>query len=133
MEYTHTQRKEVQSRMDPTELIQALGMGHLLGDVSLKLSNVAQAVVETRNPGSVVITLKVAPVEGSDTAVTVIENVDGKFPKLNPHGAVLFTAMDGMLHRSDPRQVSFDVQTVESGAPELRIIEQRAARVSEAN
>lgn len=119
--------------MDPAELIQALGMGYLLSDINLALTLVAQEVVETRNPGTVVITLKVAPVEGSDVAVVVTEDVNRKAPKKNPHGAVLFTAMDGLLHRSDPRQTQFAVQTVESGQPELRIIEQQPATRREAN
>jgi len=120
--------------MDPIEVMEALGQGRAIIDLATRLALAAQEVVETQNAATVTLAIKVTPVQGNDAAVIATEEIKVSGPKKNPKGAIFFAVGDGFLHKSDPRQVQFGVtQTVDGSAPELRVIDQPAPRVKEAN
>ena len=119
--------------MDPIEELQRLGGGHLLDDIYKSLVLVAEEVIETRKGGSITLTLKVAPAPGGEDRVVVSEDLKRKPPAKEPRGAIYFVIGDGLLHKSDPRQIVFEVRQAEAGQTELRVVDTPAPRVKEAN
>lgn len=54
-----------------------------------------------------------------DVRVTILEKIQKGAPKRDPKGA-LFFAVDGELHRDDPRQIPLDFKTVDTRTSEVR-------------
>ena len=101
--------------MDPLAVLQRLGSGHLLDDLHEALTETAQDVVATGRPGRVTLTLTISTKRKDDPLVTVDESISRASPraKSDPLGAI-FWALDGALHREDPRQLPLDFRVVES-------------------
>jgi hypothetical protein len=99
--------------MDALAVLQRLGSGRLLEDLHTALVTTAEEVVATGKPGKVTLTLTVSNRSQGDPLVMVDETVSRASPKRDPKGAV-FYAVDGGLHREDPRQLPLVFRTVDS-------------------
>lgn len=99
--------------MDAFAVIQRLGSGRLLEELHAALVATAQEVVATGKPGKVTLTLAVSNRSQGDPLVMVDETISRASPKRDPKGAV-FYALDGGLHREDPRQIPMVFRTVDS-------------------
>ena len=108
--------------MDALAVLQRLGSGRLIEQLYEAIEATAQEVVATGKPGTVTLTLKISTREQGDVMVIVDETVSRSSPKRDPKGA-FFWALDGMLHREDPRQARFEFRTVESETGEIRDME----------
>ncbi len=91
----------------------------------------AQEVVESGNKGTVTLTITITTKTQGDSLVMVDEKVSRTVPKANPKGAY-FYAVDGDLHRDDPRQAPLNLRAVDTATSEARIVpsghEERVAR-----
>ena len=116
--------------MDALATLQRLGSGRLLEDLHEALLVAAQEVVDTGKPATVTVTLKVSNKSQGDPMVIVDETVSRSSPKRDPKGAFFF-AVDGELHRDDPRQPRMDFRSVDPSTGEIREVEtrERAERV----
>ncbi len=98
--------------MDALAVLQRLGTGRLLEELHEALVTTAEEVVATGKPGTVTLTLKVSNNSQGDAMVMVRETVSRSAPKRDPRGA-MFYALDGALHREDPRQAVMEFRTVD--------------------
>lgn len=97
--------------LDALMVLQRLGQGHLLEELHEALNKVAEEVVETGNPGAVTITLKILTQSQGNPMIIIAESVKRTPPASTPKGAAFF-ALDGELHKEDPRQIKMDLHTV---------------------
>ena len=104
--------------MDALKVLERLGGGHFMDDLHAAILDVADDVVATGNTGVVTVTLKIAQATKGEPTITVSEEITRKPPKDEAKGAFFF-AVDGALHREDPRQAKFELHTVE-GASVMR-------------
>jgi len=109
--------------MDPLSVIQRLGSGHTLEDLYDALTTTAQEVVATGKPGTVTLTLKVSNKGQGNPLVIVEETVARTSPRKDPRGAI-FYALDGALHREDPRQVRMDFRILDPETGEIRSVDE---------
>jgi hypothetical protein len=117
--------------VDPLSVIQRLGSGHTLEDLCDALTATAQEVVATGKPGTITLTLKVSNKGQGNPLVIVEETVARTSPKKDPKGAIFF-ALDGALHREDPRQTRMDFRILDPETGEIREVpEARRERIIE--
>lgn len=118
--------------MDALGIVMRLGQGHLLEEFADALQRTAEDVVETGQAGTVTLKVKVSPTgEVGNPMVAFLEELSRSAPKRKPRGAFLF-AVDGALHKSDPRQTAMDFRDVNHGAIDVRNAETGAPVVREA-
>jgi len=97
--------------MDSLALILRLGSGQLLDDIAEALVATSAEVVETGKPGTVTVKFKVTTKHQGDPLITIDETVARVSPKEDPRGAI-FWAIEGELHREDPRQGKLEFREV---------------------
>lgn len=86
--------------------------GGLHGELSDAMQTLVQAVDEHRKPGTLTLTVKIAP--NSDGAtVTVSDKLVLKAPEGDRGAAIFFIDVDGNLVRRDPRQIELPLREVE--------------------
>ena len=105
--------------MDALAVVQRLGSGRLLDELREALAATAEEVVATGKPGTVTVTLKVSNKGQGDPLVMVDEVVSRASPKRDPRGAYFF-ALDGELHREDPRQQVMEFRSIDTTTGEVR-------------
>ncbi len=105
--------------MDPLSVLQRLGSGRLIEDLAAALTVTAEEVVATGKPGTVTLTLKVSTISQGNPLVMVDEQLSRSAPKKDPKGAA-FYAVDGTLHREDPRQMVMEFRTINRETGEIR-------------
>lgn len=105
--------------MDALSVLMRLGSGRLLDELHDALVVTAEEVVNTGKPGTVTVTLKVSNKCQGDPLVMVDEIVSRSAPKKDPRGSV-FYAINGGLHRDDPRQVKMEFRTVDRETGEIK-------------
>lgn len=91
----------------------------MLEELEEALNKAATEVVETGKPASVTLALKISTKSPGDPMVIIDETVSRSVPKRAPRGAVFF-AVDGELHREDPRQTRMEFRTVDTTTGEIR-------------
>lgn len=116
--------------MDALGTIARLANGHLLDDLADALERVAAEVAETGKPGSVSLKLAVKPLGEPGNPMIAVEEEIGRTPPKRPTRGAIFYAVDGGLHRDDPRQTRLpfravaadegDVREETGGAPTVR-------------
>jgi hypothetical protein len=115
--------------MDALATIQRLGQGRLLESLHSALVATSEEVVETGKPGTITLKLTVSNHGQGDELVTVNETLSRTSPKRPSRGAI-FYAVEGELHRDDPRQTKMDFRLVEPDSevrePKGREREERA-------
>lgn len=116
--------------MDALAILQRLAGGNLIREVVDALATTAEEVVATGKPGTVTLTLKVSTKNQGDPFVIVEETLARAAPKKDARGAYFF-AVDGELHRDDPRQTRIDFRTVDRDTGEVRAAGDVAATVRE--
>jgi hypothetical protein len=104
--------------MDSLTTLTRLGGGKFLDAISEHLAAVAADVVRTGKKGSVVATITVEQFE-AEPEVIVTATVQPKPPSEKPQAAIFF-ALDGELHREDPRQPRLDFRVVNETTGEIR-------------
>lgn len=97
--------------MDSLAVVLRLGNGKLLDDICDALTATAAEVVETGKPGMVTVKFKVSNKQQGDVLIVIDETVSRASPKDDPKGAYFF-AVDGELHREDPRQAKMEFREV---------------------
>lgn len=105
--------------MDALAVVQRLGGGKLLEELNEALAKTASEVVETGKPGVVTIQLKVSSKAQGDPMVFVEETISRAAPKKDPRAAYFF-ALQGELHKTDPRQPQMEFRAVDVLTGELR-------------
>lgn len=105
--------------MDSLAVLQRLANGRLIDELVAALATTAEEVVKTGKPGTVSLTLKVSTRGPSDPFVMVEETIARSAPKKDARGAFFF-AVDGELHREDPRQAELDFRTIDRETGEIR-------------
>jgi hypothetical protein len=105
--------------MDALGTLQRLANGKLIEEVYDALARTAEEVVATGKSGTVTVTLKVSTKNQGDPFVIVEEVIARSAPKKDPRGAYFF-ALDGELHKSDPRQTRLEFRTVDHETGEVR-------------
>lgn len=118
--------------MDPLNVLQGLGRGRLLEELTAALASVADEVVQTGKPGSVTLTLKLSTQEQGDPMVQIIETIARKTPTKAARGAIVF-AIEGWLYSKDPRQGELQFREVERPTADQRELDDAAPIVREAN
>lgn len=78
-----------------------LGQSEFLQDLAVQIAAVSTDVARLRQPGSVVVKLKISPAPGTATGVVVIEEIEPHHPKELSKGAQVFV-VDGKLYHEDP-------------------------------
>lgn len=105
--------------MDALSTLQRLASGKLMDELYEALAKTADEVVVTGKTGTVTLTLKVSTKNQGDPFVIVEETIARSAPKKDPRGAYFF-ALDGELHKSDPRQTRLEFRTVDHETGEVR-------------
>ena len=115
--------------MDPLMVLQRLGSGYLLDELTEALVRTAEEVVETGKGGTVTLTLKVSTPSQGNPMVIVAEQISRSAPKKDAKGAMFFI-LDGALHKEDIRQPRLDFRTVDHDTGEIRdvVAPERAER-----
>lgn len=116
--------------LDSLGTLQRLGGGHMIEELCEALVATAEEVVATKKTGSVSLTLKITKSIGEELAVIITETIKRSSPARGERGAMFF-ALDGQLHREDPRQIKMELRAVD-GQSELRVSEDRGIQVREA-
>jgi hypothetical protein len=93
--------------------------GGLHGELSHELANLVNAVQETQKPGTLTLTLKVAPNKDGVT-VTVSDKIKAAVPEADRGAAIFFVQGDGNLVRRDPRQTELPLRVVDKETGEVR-------------
>jgi hypothetical protein len=95
--------------------------GGLHGELSDALAELVLAVQETTKPGTIALTIKVAPNKDGVT-VTVTDKLVTKLPEADRGAAIFFVDAAGNLVRRDPRQIELPIRDVSAReqAGELR-------------
>ena len=107
--------------MDSLSILQRFGSGELINDLAAALASVAEEVVATGNPGKVTIAIAISTQSQGDPVVIMTPAISRAMPKRESRGA-LFHALDGGLHRDDPRQIPLEFRTVDVGTGETRTV-----------
>jgi len=117
--------------MDYAGILNRLGNGKFVQDLCEALATTGAEVVATRNSGTVTVTLTLSPAPGGVDEVMILVNdkIKRSAPSAKPGGAY-FYALDGELHREDPRQTRMELRAVD-GQSELRIPEDRGSALKE--
>lgn len=105
--------------MNALAILQRLASGRLVEELAEALTVTAQEVVATGKPGTVTLTLKVSTKGQGNPLVVVEETIARAAPRRDPRGAI-FYAIDGGLHRDDPRQPHLEFRTVDHATGEIR-------------
>lgn len=93
------------------ETIIALKNGAVLQDFGERLNVLVGAVRETARPGSLVLTVKVAPATpGNAEVVTVEAEVREKLPRPSLGKTVFFTTAENTLTRQNPSQLAMKLE-----------------------
>ena len=80
--------------------------GKDLADLSLRLSEVTAAVINTGKAGTVTLTVSVKPAKRGQSAVMVETKLAAKVPSMEPDASFWFGTADGVLQKEDPRQTT---------------------------
>lgn len=105
--------------MDALAILQRLGRGSVISELTEALVRTAEEVVETGKPGTVTLTLKVANKAVGDTFVSVEETVARSSPKRDPRGTFFFVR-DGALFKDDPYQATMPLRSIDVETGEIR-------------
>jgi hypothetical protein len=92
------------------DVLLELSKGRVHADAAGKLQEVIAAVVDTRKPGALTLTLRVAP-DKADGMVRVTADLKTKVPQLDRE-SLFFVDAGGNLRRDDPRQQHLPIQLV---------------------
>jgi hypothetical protein len=96
------------------DILKEIGKGGLHADLSKALAEVTAAVVEHAQPGSITLTIKVAPIKDANAeALTVSGTCVVKKPTL-PATSLMYGDLEGLLTRNDPRQLVLPYENQET-------------------
>lgn len=100
-----------------TDTLGELAHGDLLLQLTEKQYEVISAVMETRKPGSITISIDYSPT-GRGT-VNVLAKVKAKVPEHDQESTTFFVGKDYALHRDNPEQHKLPLRAVDmpSNAP----------------
>lgn len=104
-------------------VIQEQRNGGLHSELSHELAALVSAVQETQKPGTLTLTMKVAPNKDGVT-MTVTDKVVAKIPENDRGAAIFFVQGDGNLVRRDPRQLEMPLREVTREEVELREVDE---------
>ena len=110
--------------MDGLAILQRLGSGKLVDLIADALVATADEVVTTGNPGAVTIKLTVTTSQQGDPMVIIHPAINRATPKVEPNPGFFF-AVEGELHREDPRQIRMDFRAVDTETGEIRQVDDR--------
>ena len=99
--------------MDALAVLQRLGSGRLMEELHKALTQTAAEVVETGNPGTVTLALRITTKGQGNPMVVIDESVGRTPPKKAAQGAILW-ALEGQLHSQDPRQARMEFRAVDT-------------------
>ena len=97
------------------DVLRELGAGATYEDLTAKLAEVVEAVVETRKQGTISIALKVKP--NGDGSVMIADEIKVKVPEAPRGDSVFFVTSGGSLVRQDPRQQDLPLRRVDAAVP----------------
>lgn len=98
-----------------TDILRELGAGETADDLTAKLAEVVEAVMDTRKIGEITISLKIKP--NGDAGVIVAETIKSKVPEKARGDTVFFATSGGSLVRQDPRQKDLPLHQVSGARP----------------
>ena len=96
-----------------TQFLQEQRKGGLHEDLSAKLAEVVQAVMEHGKVGSVTVQLKIKPV--GDGQVQIFDVVKVAAPEGEKAPSIFYTDQHGNVSRTDPRQTEMPLRKVGDG------------------
>lgn len=108
------QTNEVSPNQACNELIAfltPLAEGRLVPDFTNKLRDVVKGVREYGKQGSINLSLKIKPCEGSVLQLVVESDISAKIPNATRPMSLYFSDENGGLHRRDPRQMGLPFDT----------------------
>lgn len=98
-----------------TDILRELGAGETLDDLTARLAEVVEAVMDTRKSGAITISLTIKP--NGDSGVIVAESIKSKVPEKARGDTVFFATSGGSLVRQDPRQKDLPLHSVPGTKP----------------
>ncbi len=106
--------------MDVISVLQRVGSGRVLERLEDAINAASADVVETGNPATVTLVLKISTKAQGDVLTMVDGTVGRSVPKKAPVGAY-FYVVDGELYKDDPRQAELEgFRTVDRETGEVR-------------
>lgn len=102
------------------DVLRDLGKGQVADEAAVLLADLVQAVRAHGKQGTFTLTVKVAPMKGSQRNVVVAAQAKTSPPAGEPIAAVFFDDDAGNLHRNDPLQGELDLREVNTTTGELR-------------
>lgn len=97
------------------DVLRELSAGNTYEELTAALSEVVQAVIETRKQGTISISLKIKP--NGDNAVMISDEIKTKVPTPVRGDTVFFATSGGSLVRQDPRQQDLPLRRVAEATP----------------
>jgi hypothetical protein len=96
-----------------TQFLQEQRKGGLHEDLSARLAEVVQAVLEHGKQGTVTVALKIKPV--GDGQIQISDDVKVKAPEGEKAASIFYADQDGNVSRTDPRQTEMPLRKVGAG------------------
>lgn len=91
--------------------------GGLHGELTEKLIELVGAVMDHEKAGTLTLTVKVKPAEGSDRTVFVTDEVKAKIPEADRGSSLFFVDSRDQLTRRNPRQPELPLREVPAPKP----------------
>lgn len=97
------------------DVLRDLAGGTTYEELGTRLTEVVQAVMETRKTGSLTIALKVKP--NGESSVIITDEIKSKIPEGTRGETLFFATSAGTLVRDDPRQEKLPLRSVPDAKP----------------
>lgn len=106
-----------------TDTLKDIREGAVLTELAENLAALLDAVRATRKGGSLVLTIAVKPLEGTENQVLISDDIKTALPKPSRPTTVMYVTEDNELSRRDPRQPKL---------PEMGVVRSMSAERAEA-
>ncbi len=90
------------------DVLRELSRGDSHDELSEALHDLIGRVTDTRKTGTIVYTIKVGPMKGTEDALLVSDQIKLKLPEHDRQSSIFYADDHGNLSRSDPNQLQFE-------------------------
>jgi hypothetical protein len=97
------------------DVLRDLAGGSTYEELGTRLTEVVQAVMETRKSGTLTIALKIKP--NGESSVIITDEIKSKVPEGTRGETLFFATAGGTLVRDDPRQEKLPLRAVADAIP----------------
>ncbi len=90
------------------DVLRELSRGSSHDELSEALHDLIDRVRDTRKVGTLVYSIKVGPLKGTEDALVVVDQIKMKLPEHDRENSIFYADKHGNLSRNDPNQPMFE-------------------------